>query len=94
MRIKDYQNKEIIETYPKSAASIYLLGNKSSGKGVWQKVGKVHDKVVHRPMTQMYNLRRILQHIVYGFDNVSLAQHHSYHYGTKKVIKLVDWLSR
>ncbi len=45
-------------------------------------------------MTQMYNLRRILQHIVYGFDNVSLAQHHSYHYGTKKVIKLVDWLSR
>ena len=25
----------------------------------------------------MYNLRRILQHVVNGFDNVSLAQHHS-----------------
>ena len=25
----------------------------------------------------MYNLCRILQHVVNGFDNVSLAQHHS-----------------
>ena len=28
-------------------------------------------------MTRMYNLCRILQHVVNGFDNVSLAQHHS-----------------
>ena len=26
---------------------------------------------------RMHNLRHVLQHIVYGFDNVSLAQHHS-----------------
>ena len=31
MRIQDYQNKEIIEKNPESAASKYLLGNKSSG---------------------------------------------------------------
>ena len=31
MRIQDYQNKEIIEKNPNSSASIYLLGNKSSG---------------------------------------------------------------
>ena len=31
MRIQDYQNKEIIKPYPNSSASIYLLGNKSSG---------------------------------------------------------------
>lgn len=31
MRIQDYQNKEIIEKNPESKASIYLLGNKSSG---------------------------------------------------------------
>ena len=42
-----------------------------------QGINKVHDKVVHRPVTRMYNLRHVLQHIVYGFDNVSLAQHHS-----------------
>ena len=28
-------------------------------------------------MTRMYNLCRILQHVVNCFDNVSLAQHHS-----------------
>ena len=28
-------------------------------------------------MTRMYNLCRILQHVVNGFDNVSLAKHHS-----------------
>ena len=28
-------------------------------------------------MTRMYNLCRNLQHVVNGFDNVSLAQHHS-----------------
>ena len=28
-------------------------------------------------MARMYNLCRILQHIVDGFDDVSLAQHHS-----------------
>lgn len=55
---------------------------------------KVHDKVVHRPVMRMHNLRHVLQHIVYGFDNVPLAQHHSYHYDTKKAIKWIDWLSR
>ena len=25
----------------------------------------------------MYNLHRVLQYVVYGFDNISLAQHHS-----------------
>ena len=38
---------------------------------------KVHDKVAYRYMAWMYNLCRILQHVVNGFDNVSLAQHHS-----------------
>ena len=28
-------------------------------------------------MVGVYNLCRILQHVVNGFDNVSLAQHHS-----------------
>ena len=28
-------------------------------------------------MARVYNLCRILQHVVNGFDNVSLAQHHS-----------------
>ena len=37
---------------------------------------KVHDKVAYRPVARMYNLCRILQHIVDGFDDVSLAQHH------------------
>jgi len=31
MRIQDYQNKEIIEPYPESEASKFLLDNKSSG---------------------------------------------------------------
>ena len=38
---------------------------------------KVHDKVAYRSMAWVYNLCRILQHIVNGFDNVSLAEHHS-----------------
>ena len=38
---------------------------------------KVHDKVAYRSMAWVYNLCRILQHVVNGFDNVSLAQHHS-----------------
>lgn len=37
---------------------------------------KVHDKIAYRPMAWVYNLRCILQHIVDGFDDVSLAQHH------------------
>lgn len=33
---------------------------------------RVHDKVAYRPVAWMYNLCRILQHIVDGFDEVSL----------------------
>ena len=33
---------------------------------------KGHDKVAYRSMTWVYNLCRILQHVVNGFDNVSL----------------------
>ena len=34
---------------------------------------KVHDKVAYRSMAWVYNLCRVLQHVVDGFDNVSLA---------------------
>ena len=38
---------------------------------------KVHNEIAYRPVAWVYNLCRILQHVVDGFYDVSLAQHHS-----------------
>ena len=58
MRIQDYQNKEIIKPYPNSSASIYLLGNKSSGTLMSLPSGicaAFKDYVTDRTVTVCYN---------------------------------------
>lgn len=58
MRIQDYQNKEIIEKNPESAASKYLLGNKSSGTLMSLPSGicaAFKDYVTDRTVTVCYN---------------------------------------
>lgn len=58
MRIQDYQNKEILEPYPESKASIYLLGNKSSGTLMSLPSGicaAFKDYVTDRTVTVCYN---------------------------------------
>ena len=58
MRIQDYQNKEIIEKNPKSAASKYLQDNKSSGTLMSLPSGicaAFKDYVTDRTVTVCYN---------------------------------------
>lgn len=58
MRIQDYQNKEIIEPYPESEASKYLLDNKSSGTLMSLPSGicaAFKDYVTDRTVTVCYN---------------------------------------
>lgn len=58
MRIQDYQKKEIIEKNPNSSASIYLLGNKSSGTLMSLPSGicaAFKDYVTDRTVTVCYN---------------------------------------